>query len=1054
MTGLNFTASPCTCISIWPASTTPTVIDGTDPSSVEVGLKFTADSPAYISGIRFYKAATNTGTHIGHIWDGSGNLLASVTFVGESASGWQQANLSAPIYVQANTPYIVSYLAPAGHYSADQNYFANSGVNSPPLHALQSGIDGGNGVYVYTTSGAYPTGSYQATNYWVDIVYAAQPYTISGTIAGGGGPGATVALSGTSQATTTADVNGNYSFTGIFGGSFTVTPSNPGFVFAPGSQTVVLSQANATGVDFTTPQICPCDTIWQPSAVPALIDGGDPSSIEVGVKVHADADGYILGVRFYKAGTNTGNHIGNLWTDAATTGGTSGGEGASGSAPGSLIATANFSNESAAGWQQVLFSNPVPVVANTTYVASYFAPMGHYSLNSAAFTTAGVDSPPLHALQDGLDGGDGVFSYSPASALPTSSYNASNYWVDVIYAPTTTYTLGGKVSGTGFAGATITLGGAGTATTVTDANGNYSFNGLSDGVYTLTPSEPGILFSPASQSVTINGSHQLNVAFMSGVPSYPVSGQVTGAPGISVVLSGTTTQTTVADSNGNFSFPTVANGNYTVTPTSPGYTVAPLSQSVVVNGAAVANVNFSATVVTYSVSGTITGGAGAVVNLVGATTTTTTADSNGNYSFANVLIGSYSIVPSMPGVVFNPGSLTVVLNGTNIVGANFAVPQNCPCDTIWQPSTVPTTADLGDPTPVEVGVKFRADADAYITAIRFYKSSANTGTHVGHLWTESGTLLGTATFINESVNGWQQVFFANPIPVSANTTYVASYADPAGHYSADTYYFTSAGVDSPPLHALADGVDGPNGVFSLSPNTFPSQTFNENATNYWVDVVYTPTTTYSISGTIAGPGGPGGSVALSGAATATAATDPSGNFSFNGLANGTYAVTPSQSGYKYTPATLNATINNAHVLGTKLLVEWSELQHQWHDQRSRGARSNRQPERHEHRDDHCGSFRELLLHSAARRLLYCCGCQYRLHLYSCQPGCHSEWGKHHCRILVGSPNLYVVRKYQWRRRSGCDRHAEWRQQCEDNGRFIWQLLLRESCEWSLLCQRD
>ena len=38
------------------------------------------------------------------------------------------------------------------------------------------------------------------------------------------------------------------------------------------------------------------------------------------------------------------------------------------------------------------------IQANTTYVASYFAPAGHYAYSSSYFTTAGVDNGVLHAL--------------------------------------------------------------------------------------------------------------------------------------------------------------------------------------------------------------------------------------------------------------------------------------------------------------------------------------------------------------------------------------------------------------------------------------------------------------------------------------------------------------------------------------------------------------------------------------------------------------------------------------------------------------------------------
>ena len=70
---------------------------------------------------------------------------------------------------------------------------------------------------------------------------------------------------------------------------------------------------------------------------------------------------------------------------------------------------------------------------------------------------------------------------------------------------------------------------------------------------------------------------------------------------------------------------------------------------------------------------------------------------------------------------------------------------------------MPANPDSGDGNAVEVGLKFRADADGSVLGVRFYKSAANTGTHVGHLWTRSGTQLAAATFTSESASGWQQV---------------------------------------------------------------------------------------------------------------------------------------------------------------------------------------------------------------------------------------------------------------------------------------------------------
>jgi hypothetical protein len=165
-----------------------------------------------------------------------------------------------------------------------------------------------------------------------------------------------------------------------------------------------------------------------------------------------------------------------------------------------------------------------------------------------------------------------------------------------------------------------------------------------------------------------------------------------------------------------------------------------------------------------------------------------------------------------------------------------AAAATCPCS-IWSGSVTPGTLTDPDTAAVEVGVKFRADSDGVITALRFYKSTANTGTHVGHLWTSTGTLLATATFTNETASGWQQVTLASPVPVTANTTYVASYYAPNGHYAVDDGFFAASGVDNPPLHALANGVDGGNGVYRYgSGGGLPTSTFA--ASNYWVDVVF------------------------------------------------------------------------------------------------------------------------------------------------------------------------------------------------------------------------
>ena len=69
----------------------------------------------------------------------------------------------------ANTTYVISYHTNTGNYSADQLYF-NTQVDRAPLHAPTSAASGGNGVYAYGSS-VFPTNTFNATNYWVDVVF-------------------------------------------------------------------------------------------------------------------------------------------------------------------------------------------------------------------------------------------------------------------------------------------------------------------------------------------------------------------------------------------------------------------------------------------------------------------------------------------------------------------------------------------------------------------------------------------------------------------------------------------------------------------------------------------------------------------------------------------------------------------------------------------------------------------------------------------------------------------------------------------------------------------
>jgi Domain of unknown function (DUF4082)/Bacterial Ig domain len=161
-----------TTATIWPSTAKPTSPDDGPDSPVELGIRFYSDTAGYITGVRFYKSAANTGTHVGHLWSNTGTLLATATFTSETASGWQQANFAKPIAITPNTPYVASYHTTIGHYSGDAGYFASSGVNRSPLHTYANTAATPEGPFTYGSTSAFPTNAYNSANYWVDVAFS------------------------------------------------------------------------------------------------------------------------------------------------------------------------------------------------------------------------------------------------------------------------------------------------------------------------------------------------------------------------------------------------------------------------------------------------------------------------------------------------------------------------------------------------------------------------------------------------------------------------------------------------------------------------------------------------------------------------------------------------------------------------------------------------------------------------------------------------------------------------------------------------------------------
>jgi hypothetical protein len=867
-------------------ATTPTGVsdlaDSGDPTPVEVGVKFTTDKFGTVSGIRFYKATTNTGTHIGSLWTSSGQRLASATFTSESASGWQTVSFASPVQISPGQTYVASYYAPNGHYSATAGYFypqpsppptGGGNVDAPPLHMLHN-INGTlDGMYSYSNASTFPLNSFGAANYWVDVNFtpAAVPGSVTNVQAAAGYQSArltwsapstggvvttytvTPYINGTAQTPTT--VTGTPPVTNLTLSSlnpllnytFTVQASNPNGAgpvsaqsnavspsatpTAPGPPTNLLAQpattsaqvawappvdnggGSITGYKVTsyigsTPQttvqvdgsttstvmsnlsdanqytftvdatnsagtsvesspsaaVQPQDTILD-FASPVQADSGDGSSVELGVKFTSDLNGSITGLRFYKASTNTGTHSGNLWTST-----------------GAVLASATFTNETASGWQTALFSKPVSITAGTTYVASYFAPFGHYSYSPNAFNSA-IDNPPLHGISNGTSA-NGVYAYGLQSAFPTNTFNATNYSVDVLFL--------GQAPGQA----------TGVSAKASDQSARVSWTAPSGGTapqsYTITP----YIGSQAQTPTVIKGSPPATSTTITGL---------TGGTAYTFTVTASNRYGTGSESAHSAAVTPLASATSPSAPTN--VTAQPASSQAQVNWTAPTD-NGGSTITTYTVT---------------------------------PFIGAQAQTPTTVSAPATSATVTSLTNGT---GYTFKVTANnsagagdvssasgavTPDNTIFDFSA-PLLADAGDGSSVVLGTAFTTDRNGLVTGVRFYKSSANTGTHVGSLWSSTGTLLASATFTNETASGWQDAYFSTPVSITTGTTYVVSYLAPSGHYAATGGAFSSA-VDNPPLHAVANTATSPNGVYAYgATNAFPSNSFN--STNYWVDPIF------------------------------------------------------------------------------------------------------------------------------------------------------------------------------------------------------------------------
>jgi hypothetical protein len=233
---------------------------------------------------------------------------------------------------------------------------------------------------------------------------------------------------------------------------------------------------------------------------------------------------------------------------------------------------------------------------------------------------------------------------------------------------------------------------------------------------------------------------------------------------------------------------------------------------------------------------------GVEISLDGGTTwhATTLANESWSYTFVPTEPGKILIVSraSTVDVTEVPVSaVAVVVEPDEVFDAHA-----CPCSLWFNTTDFAMTADP-DQQAVELGVRFNAETNGFVTGVRFAKPVENTGSHISRLWDINGTLLAEVAFTNETAEGWQEATFDQPVAVTVNTTYIASYFTPTGNYVSTENYFSGRSLYTWPLWTVGVPVPYPApypgaGVYHYGADGgFPDQTWHDS--NYWVSPIFT-----------------------------------------------------------------------------------------------------------------------------------------------------------------------------------------------------------------------
>jgi Domain of unknown function (DUF4082) len=415
-------------------SALPAVSAVSDTGDVELGLQFVPGRSGRVTAIRFYRGEQGNGSYRVSLWDSTGTLLGrGAVFEGLAGAvpGWQQIALATPVNVELGKTYTASYFHVGGAYAFTEGGFTK------PYYRGQLFAPANAGVYVYGNQGGFPTSTYRAASYSVDLVFEPEPeppasaawlppqifyadavgsdaINVSYSPGGRGGESGEVLVRHFFQ------VDGQ--FAGVVPQVAGAGPARLA-VLAPGGQhTVAVRGQAADGTfsawtplrNFTLPsprnESTPGDLgLFAPYSNPNF-ELGDATPSEFGIGFTASVSGAIRGVNFYKGSLSRGPFVASLWRGDGT-----------------LLAQSAPTSHTGFGWRGISFASPVAIEAGTEYVVSYWAPNGYPGYSQRYFAGGGISYPPLASTTVGLRRAD-------SSGFPNvPDANLSNFFVDPIF---------------------------------------------------------------------------------------------------------------------------------------------------------------------------------------------------------------------------------------------------------------------------------------------------------------------------------------------------------------------------------------------------------------------------------------------------------------------------------------------------------------------------------------------------------------------------------------------------------------------------------------------